>query len=224
MGSGRSELARIMFGLDPHKTGQIHVKGTDLDKLSPATSIEHGMAFVTENRRLEGLLMDASVSENLDLVALDRFTKWGPARIIDRPAASKAAYEMAASLQIKSGPIGKHPAKNLSGGNQQKAVIGKWLLTDPVVLILDEPTRGIDVGAKYEVYGIINDLAARGTGILYISSEIEELLGMCDRIVVMRNGRIEAEFPRTEFDQERILQAAFGSPSERDSTAAHNAG
>jgi ribose transport system ATP-binding protein len=211
MGSGRSELARIVFGLDPCKTGQIRIRSRDLGKAFPAANIRNGMAFVTENRRQEGLLMDASVSQNLDLLALNRFTKCGPARIIDRTQTSKAAHAIVESLKIKSGPIRRHPARNLSGGNQQKVVLGKWLLTNPRVLLLDEPTRGIDVGAKYEVYGIINELAAKGTGILYISSEIEELMGMCDRIVVMRTGRIEAEFDRGDFDQERILQAAFGS-------------
>jgi ribose transport system ATP-binding protein len=135
----------------------------------------------------------------------------GPARIINRSQSLKFANRIAERLKIKSGPIHTQKVKDLSGGNQQKVVIGKWLLAEPTVLILDEPTRGIDVGAKYEVYGTINKLAEEGVGILYISSELEELTGMCDRILVMSNGEIRAEFARPDFDQEKILQAAFSS-------------
>ena len=116
---------------------------------------------------------------------------------------------IAESMRIKSGPVHRTLAKNLSGGNQQKVVIGKWLMSRPTVFLMDEPTRGIDVGAKYEVYSIINDLAAQGAGILLISSELEELMGMCDRIVVMSKGEIQGAFDRSEFDRERILHAAF---------------
>lgn len=213
MGSGRSELVRIIFGLDPFRTGTISVKGADAARPSPAASIRNAMAFVTENRREEGLLMEASVSENLDLLSLRRFAKFGPAGIIDRAKTSEFAHRIAEKLKIRSGPIQKHRAKNLSGGNQQKVVIGKWLLTDPAVLILDEPTRGIDVGAKYEIYQIINRLAEEGAGILYISSELEELMGMCDRILVMSDGRLKAEFRRDDYEQEAILQAAFSASS-----------
>lgn len=209
MGSGRSELARIIFGLDSCRTGRMNVKGHDAVSSSPAASIRNGLAFVTENRHQEGLLMEAAVSENLDLPSLRKFTRLGPARIINRSRALEFVNRIAETLRIKSGPIHTQKVKNLSGGNQQKVVIGKWLLAEPAVLILDEPTRGIDVGAKYEVYGTINKLAEEGVGILYISSELEELTGMCDRILVMSNGQIRAEFTRPDFDQEKILQAAF---------------
>jgi ribose transport system ATP-binding protein len=209
MGSGRSELARIIFGLDSCKTGRIGIRAKDATGSSPAASIRNGLAFVTENRHQEGLLLEAAVSENLDLSALRKFTRFGPAQIIDRSRAVEFANRIAETLRIKSGPIHKQIVKNLSGGNQQKVVIGKWLLAGPAVLILDEPTRGIDVGAKYEVYGTINKLAEEGVGILYISAELEELTGMCDRILVMSNGEIRAEFARPDFDQEKILQAAF---------------
>lgn len=211
MGSGRSELVRIIFGLDPFKDGSIRLNTLNIPKPSPAESIRHALAFVTENRREEGLLMEASVEENLDLLTLRKFSKLIPIGIIDRIKTSKYAHQMSRRLNIKSGPIRKHEAKNLSGGNQQKVVLGKWLLTDPAVLILDEPTRGIDVGAKYEIYRIINQLAEEGAGILYISSELEELMGMCDRILVMSNGRLKAEFYRDSYDQEAILQAAFSA-------------
>ena len=221
MGSGRSELARIIFGLDPFGTGAIRIKETDILKPSPAASIRHALAFVTENRREEGLLMEASVSKNLDLLTLPKFAKLGPVGLIDRPKMLQWAHRISKKLDIRSGPIQKHRAKNLSGGNQQKVVIGKWLLTNPSVLILDEPTRGIDVGAKYEIYRIINQLAEEGAGILYISSELEELMGMCDRILVMSNGRLKAEFHRGDYNQETILQAAFrtsSGPSNGDNT------
>ncbi len=221
MGSGRSELARIVYGLDPFKSGSIRVRGTDAGAPSPIRSIRNGVAFVTENRRQEGLLMEAPVSENIDLSSLRRYARYGSARIIDRRAALKAARQMAESLQIKSGSIDRHRAKHLSGGNQQKVVIAKWLLTDPGILILDEPTRGIDVGAKYELYSIINDLASRGTAILYISSELEELTGMCDRILVMSNGEIQAQFRHSEFDQESVLQAAFRGRTTANQTEAN---
>ncbi|MBN2312292.1 MAG: sugar ABC transporter ATP-binding protein [Sedimentisphaerales bacterium] len=211
MGSGRSELARIIFGLDPFSAGAIRLNTAKVPKSSPSASIRQALAFVTENRREEGLLMEASVMENLNLLTLRNFSKLGPIGIIDRVNTSRCAHHMSKQLNIKSGPIQKHRAKNLSGGNQQKVVLGKWLLTDPAVLILDEPTRGIDVGAKVEIYRIINRLAEEGTGILYISSELEELMGMCDRILVMSNGRLKAEFHRDNYDQEAILQAAFSA-------------
>jgi ABC-type sugar transport system ATPase subunit len=216
MGSGRSELVRIIFGLDPFRAGKITVKGEDIAKPSPSLSIRNALAYVTENRRDEGLLMEASVSENLDLLSLRQFTRLGPAAIIDRSKTSEFTSRIAQKLRIKSGHIHKHRTKNLSGGNQQKVVIGKWLLTNPAVLIMDEPTRGIDVGAKSEIYNIINSLTEKGTGILYISSELEELMGMCDRILVMGNGEIKTEFQRPDFDQEKILQAAFSDIKRTD--------
>jgi len=209
MGSGRSELARIIFGLDPFESGIVKVGEATVSKPLPRRSIRNRMAFVTENRREEGLLMDASVSDNLDLLVLTRCARFGAVGVIDRAKTLALASHTLSRLQIRSGPIDRQPAKHLSGGNQQKVVIGRWILTDPAVLILDEPTRGIDVGAKCEIYGIISRLAEDGTGILYISSELEELIGMCDRILVMSNGRIQAAFDRTEFDQQRILYAAF---------------
>jgi len=209
MGSGRSELARIIFGLDFCRTGRISVRAKDAARPSPIASICNGVAFVTENRHEEGLLMEAPVSENLDLPSLRKFTSLGPARIVNRSRALECAKRIAGTLRIKSGPIHKQKVRNLSGGNQQKVVIGKWLLAAPAVLILDEPTRGIDVGAKYEVYGTINKLAEEGVGILVICSELEELMGMCDRILVMSNGEIRAQFIRRDFDQGKILQAAF---------------
>lgn len=208
MGSGRSELARILFGLDEHARGEIRVAGKLYTQPSARRSIDAGMAFVTENRRDEGLLMDISIADNIGLVALPHYAA-ATATAVDENRYYKEIADVATSLSIKSGDLRQQAVKTLSGGNQQKAVIGKWLLDKPAVLIIDEPTRGVDVGAKYEIYSIINDLAAQGTGILFISSELEELMGVCDRMLVMSNGEIQATFSRAEFDKERILRAAF---------------
>lgn len=210
MGSGRSELARILFGLDPFQEGRIIVNNKEARYLSPSKSIAQQMAFITENRREEGLLMEASVFDNIALVSLPRYTRTKLPQFIDKSRISSLIQELVSLLKIKTGPIEKQLAHNLSGGNQQKVVISKWLMAEPSVLIMDEPTRGIDVGAKYEVYTIINDLAAKGAGVLCISSEIEELMGICDRIMVMSNGQIKGFFDRDEFEKEKILHAAFG--------------
>lgn len=208
MGSGRSELARILFGLDDHARGEIRVAGKPYTQPSARRSIDAGMAFVTENRREEGLLMDIAIAENIGLVALPRYAAT-TATAVDESRYFGDIANVAANLAIKSGDLRQQAVKTLSGGNQQKTVIGKWLLDKPAVLIIDEPTRGVDVGARYEIYSIINDLAAEGTGVLFISSELEELMGVCDRMLVMSNGEIQATFRRAEFDKERILRAAF---------------
>ncbi len=208
MGAGRSELARILFGMDPFESGEVSIGGTKVAALSPAACMDHGMAFLTEDRRAEGLMMEASIADNVALASLPKFgTTW--ARFIERTRLGDEVTRVSKAVQINARDLQRTLVKNLSGGNQQKAVIGKWLLHHPRVFILDEPTRGIDVGAKYEVYKIVNQLAAGGAGVLFISSEIEELTGMCDRILVMAHGEIRAEFPRTDFDREAILRAAM---------------
>ncbi|MES4793163.1 MAG: sugar ABC transporter ATP-binding protein [Chloroflexota bacterium] len=202
MGSGRSELARILFGLDPFERGSIRLLGQTLKEHTPQARVSQGMAFVTENRREEGLLMEAPILDNLGLVAAGRGVVQGE-RLLE------AASEMGRSLRLKADNLPRQLVRSLSGGNQQKTVVGKWLLNRPQVFILDEPTRGVDVGAKYEIYSIIGDLAAKGAGVLVISSELEELLGICDRILVMANGEIQGSFSRENFERERILTAAF---------------
>jgi ribose transport system ATP-binding protein len=209
MGSGRTELARILFGLDPFEEGQIRISGVHGNRMSASDSIGRGMAFVTENRREEGLLMEATVVDNIGLVALPTFAARRFPRLLRHRQMKEAVTRVAESMRIKGGPVDRTLAKNLSGGNQQKAVIGKWLMSRPAIFLMDEPTRGIDVGAKYEVYNIINDLVAEGGAILFISSELEELMGLCDRIIVMSKGEIQGCFRREEYDQERILRAAF---------------
>ncbi len=212
MGAGRSELARILFGIDPKTRGEIRVAGTTVATPSPSICMDLGMAFLTEDRRAEGLMMEASIDNNIALSSLPNYAG-GLGGMIDRMRLSSDVERMSQSVQISAKDIVRTLVKNLSGGNQQKAVIGKWLLREPKVFILDEPTRGIDVGAKNEVYKIINALAAGGAGILMISSEIEELAGMCDRIMVMAQGEIRATFERGNFDREELLKAAMGTGS-----------
>ncbi|MCX8036881.1 MAG: sugar ABC transporter ATP-binding protein [Candidatus Sumerlaeia bacterium] len=213
MGSGRTELARILFGLDPCETGDLLLRGEPIRNCSPRERIRRGMAFLTENRREEGLLMDASVAENIALASLSAFAR-SPLRLLDFSAMNEATAREADRVRLRCASIRRQAAKTLSGGNQQKAVLAKWLLASPAVVVLDEPTRGIDIGAKHEVYGLIAELAAGGAAVLFISSEIEELIGMCDRILVMRQGEIRAALERREFDQERILRAALGEGDE----------
>jgi ribose transport system ATP-binding protein len=208
MGSGRSELAQIIFGLDDFDQGEVLIDGQPAKDLSPTRNIKNGMAFVTENRREEGLMMEATVSDNLSLAALPDYSTRFVSAIRSSRLAS-AVKETVGILSIKVNDAFKDEVKGLSGGNQQKVVLGKWLMTKPSILIIDEPTRGVDVGAKFEIYEIIDQIAAEGTAVLFISSEIEELTGMCDRIVVMGQGEVLGSFMRGQFDKESILRTAF---------------
>lgn len=209
MGSGRSELARILFGLDPHRSGTVRIDGQALPSGDIKARIAAGAAFLTEDRRYEGLMMDASVAENLSLAALPLFARRADGRIRDKDL-TDAMQSLAKRLNLKSGGIVSTPVRTLSGGNQQKVVLGRWLLRELTLFILDEPTRGVDVGAKEEIYRLLAHLAESGMAILIISSEIEELTGLCDRILVMRRGRLQGEFKRAAFEGEAILKAAFG--------------
>lgn len=206
MGAGRSELARIVFGLDPHETGEILLDGAPLTG-GPARRIERGLAFVTEDRRLEGLCLEASVGDNLSLASLRAFSRT-MLGILDRGAMHDAVRRTGADVRLIAANV-TAPVARLSGGNQQKVVLGKWLLTRPRVLILDEPTRGIDMGARAEIYQLLHRLADRGTALLAISSDVDELLGICDRIAVMRRGEIAGTFVAADFDRERLLNAAL---------------
>jgi ribose transport system ATP-binding protein len=208
MGSGRSELARMIFGLDPFRSGSIIVGGKLLGTPNPAKAMEAGIAFLTEDRRGEGLLMDFSIAENMVLASLRAVA--GRLGILDQGRIARQSREMAASMHLSTDRVEETLVKHLSGGNQQKVVIGKWLRREPRVFILDEPTRGIDVGAKQEVYRIINALVERGSAVLLISSEIEELIGLSDRILTISRGEITAGFERKSFDREAIMAAATG--------------
>ncbi len=209
MGAGRSELARILFGLDPCASGEIELDGQPLDG-QPRRRIQRGLAFLTEDRRQEGLCMEASIADNMALVTLPDRSRT-PARLLDFAGIKSAVSRMREAVRLSPKATDAQAVRTLSGGNQQKVVLGKWLLAEPKVFILDEPTRGIDVGAKFEIYQLIHQLADRGAGVLVISSEIEELTGICDRLLVMRHGEITGEFRREEFDREKILAAALHS-------------
>jgi ribose transport system ATP-binding protein len=201
MGAGRTELVRAIFGLDPVSSGEVRLAGDLLTGLSPAARIERGLALLTEDRRADGLLLDAAIGDDIALAALPRLGRRRAAAVI-RTAAEQVR------LSVPS--FTDHTARMLSGGNQQKVVLAKWLLTQPKVLLLDEPTRGVDVGARAEIYRTVNTLVEAGAGVLLISSEIEELLGMSDRVLVMAGGTIRTELPRAGFDREAILRHALG--------------
>ena len=207
MGAGRSELARVIFGLDPHISGKILLDAVPLEG-GPAERIARGLAFVTEDRRLEGLCLEASVGENLVLAGIRAFSRRALG-ILDRQAVQRAIEQIRGDVRLTGAANDMAPVARLSGGNQQKVVLGKWLLTKPRVLILDEPTRGIDVGARAEIYQLLHRLADDGAGLLVISSYLDELMGICDRIIVMRQGEVGGRFEAPEFDRERLLRAAL---------------
>ena len=209
MGSGRSELARTVFGLDEFDAGVIRVDGRELPSADVGARLAAGVAFLSEDRRREGLMMNATVADNMALAALPLFGS-GLGRTVDQKGLLRAIGEIGERLHLKSGDVRTSPARSLSGGNQQKTLLGRWLLRQPRLFILDEPTRGVDVGAKQEIYRLLAQLAEGGMALLVISSELEELIGLCDRIHVMRQGKLVAEFTRERFDEEMILRAAFG--------------
>jgi ribose transport system ATP-binding protein len=208
MGSGRTELARILFGLDPAASGTIRLGGEPIQQFSTQKRIQRGMALLTESRRDDGLCAEASIQENLALVSsakhAARWSGW-----LRWKNLKPGLESMRESVKLTPAAGLQQPVRTLSGGNQQKVVLGKWLLNNPKVFILDEPTRGIDVGAKYEIYRLIDRLAADGAGMLVISSELDELIGLCDRILVMSQGELRDELHREEFDRQRILHAAL---------------
>ena len=203
MGSGRTELAMSIFGKSYGRTitGEVKIGGKVADTSTVARAIDAGLAYVTEDRKTLGLILEEPIVRNITLANLFGVSKNG---ILSHQREQQVAEEYRRALAIRT-PTVQQKVVNLSGGNQQKVVLSKWLFADPQVLILDEPTRGIDVGAKFEIYGIMNDLAAQGRGVVVISSEMPELLGMCDRIYVMTEGRIVGELSRAEASQEKIM-------------------
>ncbi len=207
MGAGRTELATSIFGgFEGKTTGEIRINGQTVSIKNTLDGIKHGIALVSEDRKRYGLVLDQAIKNNISLASLKKLSK---ANIIDSNEEIKWSNHYVKELLIKT-PTIETGVGTLSGGNQQKVVLGKWLLTEPKLLILDEPTRGIDVGAKYEIYNLMNKLVAQGMAILMISSELPEVLGMSDRIYVMHEGSIAAEFDWKEATQEKIMQAATG--------------
>jgi ribose transport system ATP-binding protein len=204
VGAGRTELMRAIFGADPIDSGEVWVGNHRIGSGDLRQARRQGVGLVPEDRQGQGLVLPLSVGENLTLVALQDSTQLGMVR---RGELHGRAERMVRDLRIRTPGLGQ-VVRNLSGGNQQKVVIGKWLLADARVLILDEPTRGIDVGAKVELYELMNKLTAQGTGILMVSSDLPEVLGMSDRILVMSEGRITGELPAAEATQEKVMQLA----------------
>jgi ribose transport system ATP-binding protein len=206
LGAGRTELARAIFGLDKISSGSIYVNGVAQKMSSPRSAIESGIGFLTEDRKSQGLVLPLSVERNLCLSSVDKFSRGG---IMNTRQERQEAGRYVAELRIKT-PSLDQKVVFLSGGNQQKVVLSKWLCSQAQVFIFDEPTRGVDVGAKAEIYQLMNRLTASGVAILMISSELLEVMGMSDRVMVMRGGRIAGEFSAAESTQERILQCALG--------------
>jgi ABC-type sugar transport system ATPase subunit len=208
VGAGRSELANIIFGIDHADSGEIILNGEVKKHGKPGDWIHNGVAYITESRRDDGLLLPLGIKENLILVNLDNMkSKTG---VLNNKLADELTEQMRKQLRISAFSLDKQPVVSLSGGNQQKVVIGKWLLVEPKLFILDEPTRGVDVGAKYEIYTHINALAEQGSAVLFISSEMEELMGICDSIIVMSHGRISGEVERKDYSQELLMRLAIG--------------
>jgi rhamnose transport system ATP-binding protein len=206
VGSGRSEVARAVFGIDRYDAGTVTVRGRRLKKASPTQAMAAGIGFVPEDRRQQGLVMDMSVQQNVALASLGNLRRGGLIRV---SAERAMAADWSDRLTIKYGRL-TDPVAMLSGGNQQKVVLAKWLGRQPAVLIVDEPTRGIDVGTKAEVHHLLVELARSGVAVLMISSELPEVLGVADRVLVMREGRLAAEFAHADATEEVIMSAAMG--------------
>ena len=207
VGAGRSEIMRAVFGVDKYDSGEVLVDGKKLRGGDPAGAIRSGIGFCTEDRKKEGLALRLSILLNMTLVRLPLLARLG---VINRPAQRKAADQYMKSISIKA-PSVNQLVGNLSGGNQQKVVVAKWLMMNPKVLIVDEPTRGIDVGSKSEIYGLLSDLAKQGMAIIVVSSEIEEIMGVCDSVVTIYEGKKTAQLDITpELTREKVLKYALG--------------
>lgn len=204
MGAGRTELAELLFGVKPRTAGRVVLNGTEIHPRLPKAAIECGIALVPEDRKRQGVLLEIDIKGNLSLAILKQISRFFT---VNKKEEKRIAEHYQESIGIKT-PTLEQKAKNLSGGNQQKLIIGKWLASKPTLVIFDEPTRGIDVGAKSEIYTLVNSLVESGKAVLMISSEMEEVMGMSDRILVLRDGRIVGELERKDFTQEAIMALA----------------
>jgi ribose transport system ATP-binding protein len=205
VGSGRTELARVIFGADPADSGHIHLRGRLVAFRSPREALRAGIGLLPEDRKAHGLFLNRPVRENITISSLDRYQEL---TLLNLRREEKSARDLIKSLGIRTTGLAQL-ARNLSGGNQQKVVLAKWMGTHSHLLIFDEPTRGVDVGAKMEIYRLMDQLAVEGAAIIMISSELPELLGMSDRILVMRHGQITGRFLRQEATEEAVMQAAL---------------
>ncbi|MCR5627083.1 MAG: sugar ABC transporter ATP-binding protein [Lachnospiraceae bacterium] len=208
-GAGRTELAMSLFGKSygSHITGQEFIKGQEVHLKNENDAIAHGLAYVTEDRKVNGLVLDDTIARNTTMAKMSKIANNGIINVMEE---NKAAEDYVKAMKTKTPSIHQNVG-NLSGGNQQKVLLSKWMFAEPDVLFLDEPTRGIDVGAKYEIYCIMNDMVSQGKAVVMISSELPELLGMCDRIYVMNEGRMVGEFSAAEATQEKIMSSILSS-------------
>ncbi|WP_439287724.1 sugar ABC transporter ATP-binding protein [Lonepinella sp. BR2904] len=207
VGAKRTELARAIFGADPLDGGEIYVHHKKVTIKSPADAIQAGVAYLSEDRKLNGVAVRMTIRENITMASIDKVSN--QLGVISHQAEEQASHKFVDKMEIKT-PTIEQLVNNLSGGNQQKVVIGKWLFRDATVMIFDEPTRGIDVGAKYAIYQLLDELAAQGVGVIVISSELPEILGVSDRIIVMREGRMTGMLNTKQTNQEEIMQYATG--------------
>ena len=206
MGAGRTEIMKAIFGAMPHVTGEICIDGKPVTIKSPRDAIKHGIGFITEDRKTEGLMLADTISKNISIANLNRISSKG---VLSSPKEKTLVQKAIEELHIKC-TGGTHVCNNLSGGNQQKVVFSKWIYTEPRILILDEPTRGVDIGAKKEIYNIINQLAAQGVAIIIVSSELPEVLGMSDRILVIHEGKATGCLINDNTTQEDVMVLATG--------------
>ena len=204
VGSKRTEVLETLFGIRAKGEGQVFLRGKQIVNSTPIKAMKNGFAMLTEERREDGIFSDLSISFNMTITNLDQYSK---RFLLSDSLMKDRVSSMMKTMNVKA-PSAKTKIGNLSGGNQQKVILGRWLLTNPDVLLLDEPTRGIDVGAKYEIYQLMNQLAAQGKGMIVVSSEMPELLGICDHILVMSNGRQAGIFDAKEVTQVQIMEAS----------------
>lgn len=206
VGAGRTEMLRTLFGVDAPVSGSIEVGGKRVELKSPKDAISAGVALVPEDRKQQGVVLDMMIRQNIGLASLHQHSRIG---FLNFGVEQQQSTEMSQRLRVKA-PADSYRVGNLSGGNQQKVVLGKWLAMKPQVLLMDEPTRGIDVGAKQEIYQLMDELAGQGIAILFVSSELEEIIGMSDRVIVMHEGRITGELSREQLSEESIMHLATG--------------
>ena len=206
MGAGRTEIMRAIFGVDPHESGKLYFEGKEIHIKNPRDAIRHGFGFITENRKTEGLILDFSIERNIALPSEERLAQ---SHVINDKKEFDFSSELSKRLGVKAQDINL-PASTLSGGNQQKVVIAKWVGMHPKLLILDEPTRGIDIGAKKDIYDLMNELTAKGVSIIMVSSELPEVIGMSDRILVIHEGRAAGIVEHKDATQTRIMTLATG--------------
>lgn len=206
MGAGRTEIMRAIFGVDAKDNYELRINGREMKIGNPSDAIKAGIGFITENRKTEGLILDFSIGDNISLPSINRFASH---RVVDKKEEKEFVETISRRLGVKAESMAM-PASSLSGGNQQKVVIAKWVGMHPTILIMDEPTRGIDVGAKRDIYDLMNELTEKGVSIIMVSSELPEVIGMSDRILVIHEGRIAGELARGEATQEKIVTLATG--------------